>query len=249
MRNIYSLAGKTILVTGASSGIGLACARQIDALGGTVILTARRVPELEAIRVELSPERPHRVIAGDLSDPDFIARLVAEAGPLDGLVHAAGSCLALPIGLFDEKALDDAMRVNYNAFMHLMKAYAKRRLAKDGFSAVAVSSVSVEAGWAGGSLYAGSKGALTAAVKSLAIELAPRARVNAVLPSNIKTPLFDELAGDLNDAAGMTRLKERQVLGIGTPEQVAGPVCFLLSAAASFVTGAALPVDGGYLAH
>lgn len=249
MKNAFELTDKTILVTGASSGIGRACAQAIAELGGTVVLTGRRAEALEETRQSLGADRPHRIVAGDLADTAFVDRLVEEAGPLDGLVHAAGICPAVPIAVADAAATEDALRVNYLAFMRLMHWYAKRRFAKDGFSAVAIASVSAQVGWAGGAHYSGSKGALCAAVRSLAIELAPRVRVNAVCPSNVKTPLFDGLAGDVNDEAGLAKLTERQVLGIGEPRQVAGPVCFLLSAAASFVTGVALPVDGGYLAH
>lgn len=91
---------------------------------------------------------------------------------------------------------------------------------------------------------------MSAAVRALALELAPkRIRVNAVCPSNIKTPMFDNLAGDVNDEKAIEELKSKQPLGLGTPDQVAYPVCFLLSDAASFITGTNLPVDGGYLAQ
>lgn len=245
----FDLTDRTYLVTGASSGIGRACAQMISELGGTVVLTGRRPEALEETRTTLDASRPHRCIAGDLAETAFCERLVRETGPLDGLVHAAGICPAVPIAVADAASLEDPLRVNYLAFMHLMRGYAKPGLAREGFSAVAISSVSAQAGWAGGSSYAGSKGALCAAVRVLAVELGPRIRVNAVCPSNVRTPLFDGLAGDLNDAAGLAKITARQFLGIGEPRQVAGPVCFLLGKAASFITGVALPVDGGYLAH
>ena len=244
----FDLSGRTYLVTGASSGLGRACAVMMSRLGASVVLTARRSDELARTRELLRPGPSHRVIAGDLADADFVARLVREAGPLDGLVHAAGDCAALPVAAADVASVESALRVNYVAFMQLMRHYARPVNARAGFSAVAIASVAAEAGWAGGSLYAASKGALCAAVRSLAVELAPRARVNAVCPGNIRTPLYAELA-ELAGADARAKLAARQLLGLGEPEQVAGPVCFLLSAAASFITGVCLPVDGGYLAN
>jgi len=248
--NVFSLNGKRVLVTGASSGIGRACAIQAAELGASVVLTGRRTDALDETWRRMENREAHTIIPGDIASPDFIRELADQAGKLDGFVHAAGVCPAMSIGMVNSDALLDSVKTNYFAFMELMKVYSKQKYSNDGFSAVAISSVSAEVGWAGGSLYSGSKGALSAAVKALALELAPkRKRVNAICPSNIKTPMFDNLAGDLNDAASLAALKARQPLGIGTPEQVASPVCFLLSDAASFVTGVNLPVDGGYLAQ
>lgn len=246
----FDLDGKRILITGASSGIGRACALQAAELGATVVLTGRRQAALvETLRNMPRPET-HLIVCGDISSPDFVRELADRAGKLEGLVHAAGVCPAMPIGVMDSASLRDSVATNYFAFMELMKIYSKKKYANEGFSAVAISSVSSEVGWAGGALYSGSKGALSAAVRALALELAPkRTRVNAVCPSNIKTPMFDGLAGDLNDEAALAALKAKQPLGLGTPEQVATPVCFLLSDAASFITGVNLPVDGGYLAQ
>ena len=252
--NPMSLEGKRILVTGASSGIGRAVAVFAAKLGASVILSGRRADAIEETRAAMMRPEAHRTIAGDLADAAFAVALPQQAaaeGPLDGLVHAAGICPAMPVGVVSEPLLCDSMKVNYYAFMLLMKSFSKRKFANPGFSAVAVSSVSAEVGWAGGSLYAGGKGALSAAVRALALELAPKGtRVNAVCPSNIRTPMFDALAGSaLNDEEALKALKAKQPLGFGEPEQVASAACFLLSAAASFVTGVNLPVDGGYLAQ
>lgn len=242
------LNGKRILITGASSGIGRACAIQAAALGADIVLTGRRLEALEETRRQMSESECHQIITGDLSDFEFIQQLVKDAGRLDGLIHAAGVCPTVPIGMINAERLQDSVKTNYFAFLELMKFYSKQKFINEGFSAVAVSSVSAEVGWAGGALYSGSKGALSAAVRALALELAPKGiRVNAVCPSNIKTPLFDSFVGSRNDEA-LAKLKEKQPLGIGRPEQVAAPVCFLLSSAASFITGVNLPVDGGYLA-
>jgi len=248
--NFIDLQHKRILVTGASSGIGRACAIQAAELGASVVLTGRRSDALDETWRRMENQSSHTIIPGDIASPDFVKELAESAGKLDGLVHAAGVCPAVPIGVIDSNALLDSVKINYFAFMELMKVYSKKKYANEGFSAVAISSVSAEVGWAGGALYSGSKGALSAAVRALALELAPKhTRVNAVCPSNIKTPMFDNLAGEMNDEAALAALKAKQPLGLGAPEQVAAPVCFLLSDAASFITGVNLPVDGGYLAQ
>ena len=247
---LVELDGKRILVTGASSGIGRACAIQAAEIGASVVLTGRRESALqETLGLMTNPGR-HMIVAGDITSFEFVGKLVERAGQMDGLVHAAGVCSAIPIGMVDPASLADSVTTNYFSFMELMKFYSRRKYAKDGFSAVAISSVSAEIGWAGGALYSGSKGALSAAVRALSLELAPKhMRVNAVCPSNIKTPMFDGLAGDMNDENALSVLKAKQPLGLGTPEQVAAPVCFLLSEASNFITGVNLPVDGGYLAQ
>jgi len=253
--NPMRLDGRRILVTGASSGIGRACAVYAAKLGATVLLTGRRVDALEETRAAMERASEHVVLSGDLADAAFAQALPQRAleagGPLDGFVHAAGNGPAIPIGVAAANLLEDSMKVNYFAFMLLMKSFSKKAFAKPGFSAVAVSSVSAEAGWAGGSLYAGSKGALGAAVRSLAVELAPKGfRVNAVCPGYVETPLFASVAGaGLGGAEGRARLLAKQPLGLGKPEQVAAAVCFLLSDAASLITGANLPTDGGFLAQ
>lgn len=241
---------KRILITGASSGIGRACAIRASELGASVVMTGRRMVALKETQRLMMNQACHSAVAGDITSPDFIKFLTETTGKLDGLVHAAGICLALPVNMIDSTSLIESVKTNYFAFMELIKLYSKKKYSNIGFSVVAISSVSAEVGWAGGALYSGSKGALSAAVRALALELAPkRIRVNAICPSNIKTPMFDSLAGDVNDEKAIEDLKSKQPLGLGTPEQVADPVCFLLSDAASFITGANIPVDGGYLAQ
>lgn len=245
----YDLTGKRILVTGASSGIGRACAICAAGLGAIVVMTGRRV---DALRETLSmcAGSGHQIFAEDIMSPDFAGELVESAGKIDGLVHAAGIAPMSPVGMLGKDAVDSVMGVNYYSFLELMKYYSKKKYRGERLSVVAVSSVSYAAGWAGGAAYCGSKGALSASVRALAIELAPKGiRVNAVCPSNIKTPLYDAGASDLNDEAALKDLIKKQPLGLGEPEQVAWPVCFLLSDAASFITGVNLPVDGGYLAQ
>lgn len=252
MSNPMAMSGKRVLVTGASSGIGAACAKVIAELGGTVVLVARRADKLDEVKASLPDSARHVCLAADVGKTEAVQDLVKEAvagGKLDGLVHAAGVMPLMPVGLIDESVAKSAFDVNYFAFLELMKHCTKMGARNPGFSAVAVSSVSAEVGWAGGSVYCGTKGALSATVRSMALELAPKGiRVNAVCPSNIKTPLHSEVGSGLSREEFYKSLGTNQPLGLGEPEQVANAVAFLLSSAASFITGVNLPVDGGYLA-
>ena len=151
--NPFNLTGKRILVTGASSGIGRACAARAAELGASVVLTGRRESALNDTLAQMPDADRHDVVAGDIGDPSFVRTLLDQVAKIDGLVHAAGVCPAIPIGVADTAAIVDSMRVNYFAFMELMKLCSRRKYANDGFSAVAISSVSSEVGWSGGALH------------------------------------------------------------------------------------------------
>ena len=248
--NFFDLTGKRILVTGASSGIGRACAVLTSQLGASVVLTGRRSDALDETWRRMENQDRHLICPCDICDSSAVAELVRASGKIDGLVHAAGVGPMCPIGFIDEEHVQSVMKTNYFAFLELMKHYSKAKNRADRLSVVAVSSVSAFAGWGGVVVYCGSKGALSASVRAIAMELAPKGvRVNAVCPSNIKTPLYDAGAADMNSEEGLSALKAKQPLGLGMPEQVASAVAFLLSDAASFITGVNLPVDGGYLAQ
>ena len=250
MYNPMELTGKRILVTGASSGIGRACAIMLADLGASVVLTGRRADALDETWRRMENKDAHLIYPCDITDANAVADLVKNTGKLDGLVHAAGIGPMCPIGFVNDVEIQRVMKTNYFSFLELMKHYSKVKNRSDRLSVVAISSVSALAGWGGGVVYCGSKGALSASVRALAMELAPKGvRVNAVCPSNIKTPLYDAGAADMNNEEGLSALKAKQPLGLGLPEQVASVVAFLLSDAASFITGVNLPVDGGYLAQ
>ena len=252
MFNPMNLAGKRIAVTGASSGIGQACSILAAKLGATVVLIGRNRERLDASMQNLEGTG-HVAIPFDLSETGEIKSLfdaVCRDGKnLHGLVHAAGICPALPIQSTSLAQMEAVMKINYWAFLELAKNFSRNKYSAGGGSVVALSSVSARVGWPGGSLYCGSKGALDASMRALALELAPKKiRVNSVAPSNIRTPMF--YAGtDTASEAAMSALFAKQPLGLGEPEDVAHAVAFLLSDAARFITGTQLVVDGGYLAQ
>ena len=245
----FRLDGKRILVTGASSGIGRACAIAVASLGASVIATGRRDAALRET-VARCMGNNHQTVSGNIIDAEFVKELVEKAGKIDGLVHAAGIGPMCPVGMITQDHVESVMRTNYLSFLELMKWYSKNKYRNGNLSVVAISSVSAESGWGGVVVYCGSKGALSSSVRALSMELAPKGiRVNAVCPSNICTPLYKSGASEMNDEASLKELLKKQPLGLGEPEQVAWPVCFLLSDASSFITGVNMPVDGGYLAQ
>lgn len=251
MYNPMDLTGKRILVTGASSGIGRACAVTAARLGATIIAVARDRERLGET-LALLPTGKHLIILSDLSVLDSIGKVFesacADGEKLHGLVHAAGIGPAIPIQAISARMMQDVMAINFFAFIKLTKYFTKKKYSAGG-SIVGVSSVSGSVGWQGGVLYGASKGAMDSAVRSLAIELHSKGfRVNSVVPSNIRTPMYDAME-QINDCESLKKILSKQPLGLGEPDDVAHAVAFLLSDAAKFITGTNLVVDGGYLAQ
>lgn len=253
MFNIFNpldLTGRHILVTGASSGIGQACAILLSQLGATVVLVARDEIRLKQT-LNFMQNGNHKIVLFDLLNLDQYSDLFdlcANTKKLDGLIHAAGVGPALPIQAITHKQMSLVMTLNFYAFLELVKWFSKKKYSHGG-SIVGVSSVSSVAGWQGVSLYGGSKAAMDSSVRSLAIELAPKGiRVNSVVPSNIRTPMLSEVLAVGGEEAESV-IQAKQPLGIGEPVDVANAVAFLLSNAAKFITGTNLVVDGGYLAQ
>jgi NAD(P)-dependent dehydrogenase (short-subunit alcohol dehydrogenase family) len=249
--NPMDLTGKRILVTGASSGIGRACAVVAAKLGATIVGVARNRERLNET-IALLSGRKHISIASDLSVLDSIGKVFesacAEGEKLQGLVHAAGICSAIPIQAMSARAMQEVMAINFYAFIEMAKHFTKKKYAAGG-SIVGISSVSGSVGVQGLSLYSASKGAMDSAVRSLAIELHSSGfRVNSVVPSNIRTPLFEAITR-INDPESLKKIIAKQPLGLGDPDDVAHAAAFLLSDAARFITGTNLVVDGGYLAQ
>ena len=245
------LSGQKILITGASRGIGEACARLCAAEGAKVVLVARNQEKLDEVCNAL-PGTSHIAISADLQKPDecvsdIFTKACADGCKLTGFVHAAGIGPVIPIKMVSFKEMLEIFTVNYFSFMLMVRQFVKKKYS-DGGSIVAVSSVAAQAGWQGLSSYAGSKGALNASIRSLAVELADKGfRVNAVLPSNIQTDMLAAMLSVL-DKTGIEEIKRKQPLGFGMPEDIANSAVFLLSPKSGFITGSNLIVDGGYTA-
>lgn len=246
----FRLVGRRILVTGASLGIGRAIARAAAASGAEVLLAARRRPGLEEAAAEIAAAGGRaRVLPFDAADPVAIRKAVAMAGPLDGLVNNAGSVTREPFLEASEAEMDRVLGLNVKGATVVAQEVA-RGMTRAGTKGAIVNIASI-AGLVGArnrSLYAATKHALVGLTRAMALELGPHGiRVNAICPGLVNTPLAADL---MADAAFVAATRARIPLGrIMEPEDIAGPAVFLLSAAASGITGIALPVDGGVTAE
>lgn len=253
MTNPLNLDSKNILVTGASSGIGRGIAIYLSKLGANVIMVARNRERLAETHKMLEPGN-HSYYAYDLGNLDGIEGLMEticnNGMKLNGFVHSAGIGLTMPLQYLKTNDLKNVMTINFFSFAELARNFAKRKFNEKGGSIVAISSISYRAAARGLTAYCASKGALESAVRAMALDLAARnIRVNCVAPGMIETQIYDGLRELVNNRDFETDLKKRQVMGLGKPEDVAFAVAFLLSDAASFITGTSIDVDGGYLAH
>lgn len=243
--NPFSLQNKTILVTGASSGIGRATAIECSKMGAKVIITARNEGKLKET-LSLLEGDGHQMIIADLSKADEIDNLVAQLPEINGLVNNAGKTITLPCKFITEEKLDDIVSVNMTAPILLFSKLLKKKKLVNGSSVVFTSSIGgTFIANMGNGMYGATKGALSAFVKIAALENASKnIRVNAVCPGMINTNLFD--SGVINEEQLAEDMKRYPLGRYGKPEEVAWAMIYLLSDASSFVTGSNLVIDGGY---
>lgn len=247
MYNPFSLLGKRILVTGASSGIGRAIAIECSRMGANVILTARNEERLNETLQQMDNIQLHQIIVADLSNMDDIKTLVDSMGnPLDGIVQCAGFTVPKPFQFVNQKDIDSIMAVNFMAPAILSQMLLKKKMLNKGASIVFISSISgVWVSYVGGSLYSASKGAVNGLVKGMAIELAAKSiRVNCVNPGMVETNILEK--GIISDEQLHNDMQLYPLKRHGKPEEVAYAVIYLLSDASSWVTGTNLLIDGGY---
>lgn len=244
MNNPYSLEGKTILVTGASSGIGRATAIECSKLGAKVILTARNEERLKETLSMLSGEG-HSYVICDLTDSQAISEMVAGLPEVHGLVNNAGFSITAPIPFIKEDKYLELLKVNTMAPIILLSMMVKKKVMKRGSSCVFVGSVSgLGKTSVGNSMYASTKGAINAFSMAAAKELADKGiRVNSVCAGMVETNITSNLSvseEQLEADKASFPLKR-----YGKPEEVAWAIIYLMSDAAAWVTGSDLVIDGG----
>ena len=243
--NPYSLEGKTILVTGASSGIGKATAIECSKLGARVVITGRDEARLQQTLSSLEGEG-HVVITADLGEDDGIRFLVERVPVLNGIVHAAGISDTVLFQFLKKERLENIFNINFFAPVVLSQLLLKKKLLQKGGSIVFLSSIDGPVTeHIGNSMYSATKGALSAMMQNMSIELASKGiRVNAVLPGMTETPLIhnDDITQEqLNKDMELYPLKR-----YADPREIAWAIIYLLSDASTFTIGASLVVDGGF---
>jgi len=247
MYNPFSLEGKTILVTGAGGGIGRATAIACSKMGATLVVTdinAETLAETLSL-LETEGERKHLMFTADLTNDEELDKMVAEMPQLDGIVCNAGISKVLPIQFLNAEDMNRIMAINAFAPMYMtQRLYKKKRINKGGSIVYTVSISGVSMVSMGGVMYAVSKNALDAFMRNAALEFAARnIRVNSVNPSRVKTPLIKNSVYSEEEVA--KDMQSYPLKRYAEPEEIANSIVFLLSDAASYITGHALIVDGG----
>ncbi len=243
--NAFDLKGKTVLVTGASSGLGRQTAITASEYGAGVIITGRDAARLGETYKLLSGDGHMQVLA-DLTIQDDIDRLVAEIPVINGLVHSTGISDLSPARFITRETISKTFRISFDASVLLTAGIlGKKKLAKGSSSIVFISSISTRYPFVGGAMYISAKAALEAYARVLALELASRGtRVNCIAPAFVRTPMLDQTAGNFSQEA-VDKIEERQLLGLGDPEDVANTIVFYLADASKWVSGTNLILGGG----
>lgn len=239
--NPFSLSGKRILVTGASSGLGRQIAISFSKMGAAVIITARRESQL-AETLAAMDRGEHSVIAADMTHAAQRIALADGAGSLNGVVHCAGTSVLAPIRMASEKHLRELYTLNYEAPILLTQRLLYRKAVQNNGSILFIASIAAHIGVPGVGVYSGTKAALFATARCLAMEvIKQKIRVNCLSPSLVETPLLDLMG----QSVSLEEKSRDHPLGLGKPEDVANAAIYFVSDASRWITGTTLVMDGG----
>lgn len=246
--NPFSLEGKTILVTGASSGIGRQCAIDCSKMGAKVLAIGRNQERLDEVVCEMAGNGVS--YSFDLFEIDrienLIAKVVNENGKLDGFIHAAGIEVTNPVKLSKIEEYESLYRVNCLSAFEIVKHLCGIKTFNKGGSIVLISSISGVIARKGLSAYAASKGALMSAARVMALEMASREiRVNTISPGTVLTPMMKKAIESMGEEERKKRI-DGFPLGLGLPCDISHACLYLLSEASRWVTGQNLIIDGGF---
>jgi NAD(P)-dependent dehydrogenase (short-subunit alcohol dehydrogenase family) len=244
MYNPFTLEGKTILVTGASSGIGRATAIECSKMGAKIIITGRNAARLQDTYVQLHGNS-HQQIATDLNDEEQIKLLVERMPEIHGIVHNAGATKILPFKFINRKDFDALMQTNFFAPVFITQQLHKQKKIQKRASIVFISSIATFSVDIGNAMYSATKGAINSFAKVLAVELSKQQiRVNYIQPGMVKTNILE--SGVISEEQ-LKETERKYPLGrFGNPEDVAYAAIYFLSDASSWATGTNLVIDGGF---
>lgn len=246
--NPFTLEGKRILVTGASSGLGYAISVGAAAMGAQIIGVGRDASRLDRLSQEIQSisSLTHQVITADLLLQESIEHLVSQLDhPIDGIVHSAGISRLSPMRQVSIKHIREVNSINVEAPLLLSQSLLAKNKISPGGSIVFMSSIAAHIGVPGVGVYSGSKAYLIAAMRCLALEVVKRKiRANCISPAIIDTPLLAATIS-VRGSDSMDSLESDYPLGFGTPEDVSNACIYFLSDASRWVTGTTLIMDGG----
>lgn len=242
--NPFSLTGKKILITGASSGIGRAIAIEASKLGAKIIACGRNQDRLNDTISSLEGSG-HQMISIDLLQNENMNLLVSQVEKLDGVVFSAGKGLTIPFQFATREKFDDIFNINFFSPVELLRLLVKKKKLEVAGSIVLIASIGGTGKFSvGNSVYGASKAALQSMVRFCALELAPKKmRVNGINPGMVNTPLIRR--GTITDEQLAEDMATYPLKRYGEPEDIAYAAIYLLSNASSWITGQMLVVDGG----
>lgn len=241
--NPFSLEGKTILVTGASSGIGKAIAIACSRMGATIMLNGRSTERLQAVKERLQGEK-HAIFPIDLQNPEGCQSLAERLTELDGIVYCAGIGQRKLCKMITPSDVDEVMDINFKANVMLQAQLLSFRKIRKEASIVFIASKAASSPSFGNAIYSASKGAVISYAKCLALEMAPRKiRVNCICPAMVWTDLIIQ-GGITKEDLEIEQLKY-PLKRYGQPEDIAYLAIYLLSDASSWMTGTSVDITGG----